>query len=136
MPQRIKSDVLQALDDWNNGKPVRSIELGHVHRMKEHPGGAPAIDFSKRLFNDQDRAHAYCFYLIGKGVAESLTESHDLFLTATLVYRTNFADLTEEEATAAESLAWKALIVGWKRAIDGHTDARYIEVKRPEVAAT
>jgi hypothetical protein len=136
MPPKIKADVVQALDDWNAGKAVRSIELGHVHRMKEHPGGAPAIDFTRRLVNDQERAHAYCFYLLGKCVAEAIPEDHDQFLAMTILYRTNFEDLTAEEATGAESLAWKALLVGWKRAIDGHADGRYIEVTRPEVAAT
>jgi hypothetical protein len=130
MPLKIKTDVVQALDDWNAGKPVRSIELGHVHRMKEHPGGAPAIDFSKRYHNDQERAHAYCFYLLGKCAVETIPEDHDQFLAMTILYRTNFADLTEEEAVGAESLAWKALLVGWKRAIDGHADGRYIEVIR------
>jgi hypothetical protein len=137
MALKVKADVLKVLDDWNSGKLVRSVELGHVHRMKEYPGGAPVIDLSVRLRNDQERAHAYCFYLIGKGVAEGLTESHEQFLAATLLYRSNFEDLTEEEAIAAESLAWKAILIGWKRAIDGHSEAHYIEVQRPEpVAAT
>lgn len=145
MAQRIKTDVLQALDDWNAGKPVRSIELGHVHRMKEHPGGAPAVDYSVRLWNDQERAHAYCFYLLGKCVSEIVPENHDQFLAMTVLYRTSFPDLTNEEAVAAESLAWKALIIGWARAIDGHREAHYIEVHRTsssspltagEVAAT
>jgi hypothetical protein len=132
MAQRIKTDVLQALDDWNAGKPVRSIELGHVHRMKEHPGGAPAVDYSVRLWNDQERAHAYCFYLLGKAVAEGVPDHHEQFLLWIVsgFYRRKFPDLTDEEAVAAESLAWKALIVGWARAIDGHREAHYIEVRR------
>jgi hypothetical protein len=140
MGQKIKADVLQALDDWNAGKPVQSIELGHVHRMKEHPGGAPFIDFSKRLPTEQERAHAYCFHLIGLFKLNGVPESHELFLDACDEYEELFreddATLTAEELDGAESLAWKALLVGWKRAIDGHADGRYIEVTKPEVAAT
>jgi len=64
MPAKIKADVLQALDDWKAGKPVKSIELGHTHRMKDNGGQSPTIDLSVRLSNDQERAHAYCFAII------------------------------------------------------------------------
>lgn len=152
MAQKIKADVLQALDDWNAGKPVRSIELGHVHQMKEHPSGAPFIDFSKRLSSDQERAHAYVFSIIAwyasDGVAFPL--DHESFHKTCDVLEKEFREtggqlagegynLTAEELDGAESLAWKALLVGWKRAIEGHADGRYIEVTnpiKPEVAAT
>ena len=42
-------------------------------------------------------------------------------------------DLSAEELDGAESLAWKVLLFGWTRAIDGHKDAQYIEVTRPKV---
>src|SRR6266478_1223855 len=64
MTARIKPDVLQALQDWKAGKPVKTLELGHVHRMKEVPGFSPTIDASQHLHQDQERAHAYVFYLI------------------------------------------------------------------------
>jgi hypothetical protein len=138
MALKIKADVLQALDDWNSGKAVRSIELGHVHRMKQYSDSMPTIDLSKRLYNDQERAHAYCFYLIGKAVAEGVPSSHEEFLAWELsgFYRAQFPDLTPEEAVAAESLAWKALLIGWQRALAGHDASRYIEVSKAEVAAT
>src|SRR5271167_1183272 len=117
MAQRIKSDVLQALDDWKAGKPVRSVELGHVHRMKEHPGGAPAIDFSKRLSNDQERAHAYCFAILEH--FDTGAPDHAEFQEFARELAGQWNDLTPEEAIAAESLAWKALLIGWRRAIDG-----------------
>jgi hypothetical protein len=143
MSQKIKADVLQALADWNNGKPVLSIDLGHVHKMKEHPGGMPAIDFSKRLRNDQERAHAYCFYILTWYTAaeNELPESHEDYLATCNVLEKEFrethdADLTAEELDGAEGLAWKAMLIGWRRAIDGHTMTRYSEVTKPGVAAT
>ena len=50
--------------------------------------------------------------------------------------RGEFKDLTIAEAEGAESLAWKALLVGWRKAIDGFGDADYIEVTRETVKAT
>jgi len=133
MVGKIKADVLQALDAWKAGKPVRSIELGHVHRMIEHPGMSPRIDLSKRIDRDQERAHAYCFQIIERiSLMVQPPEDHATFLGWCdgweIDFRKENPDLTAEEADAAESLAWKALLVGWKRATDGHPEASYIEV--------
>jgi hypothetical protein len=143
MAQKFKADVVKAVDDWNAGKPVRSIDLGHVHRMTEHPGGAPTVDLSKRLSNDQERAHAYCFYILAWYAADvnELPKSHADFIATCDVLEKEFREtgdngLTAEELDAAESLAWKAMLIGWRRAVDGHSDARYIEVTKPGVAAT
>jgi hypothetical protein len=144
MSSRIKSDVVKALDDWNAGKPVRSIELGHTHRMthseeymQSNPNARNSVDLSKRLYADQERAHAYCFAIIQHYANfPPVPEDHTAFVMDCDAMRANFADVSLEEALAAQSLAWKALLVGWARAIDGHRDARYIEVSRPQVAAT
>jgi hypothetical protein len=133
MPAKIKADVLEALDDWKAGKPVKSIELGHVHRMKETSHG-PRVDLSVRLSNDQERAHAFCFAVIEHFDAGAPEHAEFLEFCRDLAGQWN--DLTPEEAEAAEGLAWKALLVGWRRAIDGHGDAHYIEVSRPQVQAT
>ena len=141
MTQRIKSDVVKALDDWNAGKPVRSIELGHTHRMthseeylQSNANARNSVDLSKRLYNDQERAHAYCFALIEHFDAGA--PDHAEFQEFARDLAGQWTDLTSEEAIGAASLAWKALLVGWARAIDGHREARYIEVSRPQVAAT
>lgn len=140
MAQRIKSDTLQALAAWKAGKPVRSLHLGHVHRMQDRGQHSPVIDFSVRLSNDQERAHAYCFHLIDLFKINGIPVSHELFLEACDEYEKPFREaddsLTAEELDAAESLAWKALLVGWRHAIDGHSEARYIEVSRPQVPVT
>jgi hypothetical protein len=146
MSSRIKSDVVKALDDWNAGKPVRSIELGHTHRMthseeymQSNPNARNSVDLSKRLSNDQERAHAYVFHLIELFKLNGVPQDHETFLGACDDFDLTFPDaehLTEEEKIAGRSLAWKALLVGWARAIDGHREARYIEVSRPQVAAT
>lgn len=135
---KVKADVLQAIDAWKSGKPVRSIELGHVHRMIEHPGMSPRIDTSQRNERDQERAHEYCFSIIERFVAGGglrPEDTHERYLGVCQELRAQFvgmggdlAGLTSEEIAGAESLAWKALLVGWKRATDGHPEASYIEV--------
>lgn len=129
MAAQIKPDVLQALADWNAGKPVKSLELGHCHRMKENPGASPSIDMSQHIHRDQERAHGFCFALIEHfDIAPS---SHDEFLAVAAEIAGQWNDLIPEERDAAESLAWKALLVGWNRAIAGHDPEMYIEVTNP-----
>ena len=146
MSWKIKADVLQALDDWKAGKPVKSLELGHVQRMKEHreQHAAKTIDFSVRLSNDNERAHAYCFQIIERisGMIQPPAD-HATFLSWCVdvawrsQFQKEFGELTPEEIDGAESLAWKVLHVGWARAIAGHDPSRYVEVTNPAaVAAT
>jgi hypothetical protein len=137
MVARIKADTLQALDDWKAGKAVRSLELGHVHRMQENPGFGPRIDMSQRIDRDQERAHAYCFQIVGWFASQGapFPASHEHFekICKALI---KDKGLTAEEMEAAESLAWKALLLGWRKAIDGHASGEYIEVSRSAVSAT
>ena len=152
MAAKLKPDVLQALQDWK-GKPVKALELGHTHRMthseeymQSNPAARNSIDLSKRLANDQERAYGYVFALLGHAAdASAFAESflkdaafeHSGFLEmASELRKAEFADVTPEEAAAAESLAWKALHVGWARAIAGHSPHFYIEVSNPAVNAT
>jgi hypothetical protein len=137
MATQLKPDVLEALRAWNAGKPVKSIELGHVHRMKDVPGFSATIDASKHLHQDQERAHAYCFYLIELFKTNGVPAEHEDFLKACDEYETLFREeedgneqLTPEEIAGAESLAWKALRFGWARSIEGHKDSMYITVSR------
>lgn len=141
MPAKIKADVLQALDNWKAGKPVKSIALGHVHRMthsEEHmasyPNSRNPVDLSKRFSNDQERAHAYCFAVID-AEESSISDNFEEFLLSCRAVRKHFPEVTHEEALAAEALAWKALHVGWARAIAGHDPSLYIEVSNPAVNA-
>jgi hypothetical protein len=134
MKLAIKADTLQAFDAWKAGKPVRSLQLGHVNRMVDHPGLSPKIDESFRLRNDQARAHAYCFVILGLYVTDQITsDSHDVFLAMANEVAIKFEEngLTPEERDGAQSLAWKALLVGWTKAIDGHSAGDYIEVQQP-----
>src|ERR1700674_1381908 len=126
MPAKLKPDVLQALKDWKAGKPVKSVELGHVHRMKDQPPFSPTIDASKHLHQDQDRAHAYAFHLIELFQLNGIPAEHESFLKACDEYEVLFRaeeeggheEMTPEEMDGAESLVWKALLFGWARAVD------------------
>jgi hypothetical protein len=142
MAAKIKADVVKALADWKAGKPVKSIELGHVHRMQDNGGRSPTIDFSVRLSNDQERAHAYCFHLLELFSINGVPATHEAFMEACNEYEATYdwgevpvPDYAafDSERDAAESLAWKALHVGWARAIAGHDPSRYIEVTNPKV---
>jgi len=135
----LRKDVLKVLKDWKAGKPVRSLELGHVHRMKENPGSSPLIDINQHFHQDQDRAHAYLFHILEAFAHEDvrLPTTYEQFAGTCDILEAGFRDATEgltaEELDGAESLAWKVLLFGWTRAIDGHKDAQYIEVTRPKV---
>ena len=133
MPIKIKADTLEALANWKAGKPLRVIELGHIHRMKEHPGMSAQIDTSEHVYRDQARAYLYCFALIERFSQEPMwnVPFHDFQVICKEV-AASVPEMTQEESEAAEGLAWKALIVGWKKALEGHSDATYIELKRPE----
>jgi hypothetical protein len=154
MASKIKTDVLQALQDWKAGKPVKSLELGHVHRMKDVPGFSPTIDTSEHLHRDQERAHAYVFHIIDAiANLKATIAEHDASDPQHVTYRRpetweefeslcdgleeqfrlEVEGLTAEELDGAEGLAWKALRFGWARAIEGHKDSLYIEVQNPQV---
>jgi hypothetical protein len=143
MSGKIKADVLQSLDDWKAGRPVKSLELGHTHRMahseeymQSNPAARNRVDMSKRIANDQERAYAYLFYIIDFYTGNvPVPDVHDDYLAACEALRKDF-DVTSEEVVAAESLAWKALHCGWARAIAGHDAHMYIEVSNPAVSAT
>lgn len=152
MSGKIKADVLQALDDWRSGKLLRVPELGHVHAMKHseeemqaHPNRRQEVDLSKRLATDQERAYAYVFHLIDLFSLNGIPESHEAFSEACDSYEQTFEwgelpiaekEVFNTERDAAESLAWKALIIGWKRAIASHGEERYIEVVNPAAAVS
>lgn len=139
---KLRKDTLKALADWKAGKAVRSVELGHVHRMKENPGSSPLIDDSQHFHSDQERAHHYCFHILEfYREAEEVLPTFEQFQKDCDVleelFRKENEGLTPEEVQGAESLAWKALLVGWTRAIasDSKTEHHYIEVTRPEELA-
>jgi hypothetical protein len=136
MAAKIKSDTLQALADWNAGKPVRSLELGHSHRMKEsnEPTAQPQVDFENFIHRDQERAHGFCFALIEH--FDAPPDDHAEFLAVSREIAGQWNGLVLEERVGAESLAWKALRVGWARAIAGHEPHDYIEVTNPAVQAS
>ena len=109
MTQKIHPETLAALADWRAGKPVKSIELGHSHRMKPatEPTAAPQIDLSVRHHRDQQRAHDFCFDVIGYfRMAGYLPEDHEHFSEVAEEIATQDVyskDLTPEERVGAES---------------------------------
>ena len=120
MIYRSKYNTRQAIDAWKQGKSIRSLVLGN-HQA------------------DQDRAYAYAFHLLELFSINGIPADHDAFLAACDEYEQTFSwgELPVKEAhafnverDAAESLVWKALLVGLKKAIDGHGEAQYTEVQQ------
>lgn len=131
-PAAIHGDLAAVLADWNAGKPIRSIYLGHTQRHAEHEEGrAPRINVDTLPFrNRQQVAHAWAFKLI-EHFAEALPESFEEFSTVCDELELGAeVKLTREELDGAESLAWKALMLGWAIAIDGMPATRYVNVSR------
>jgi hypothetical protein len=125
-------DVLR---DWKAGRAIRSIELGHTQReIQVGINDAKRIDDSHHHRNRHDLAHAWVFKILDRVLAEKKPD---------MVY-SEFAEicrelretemlegdrrLTQDELNGAESLAWKAWLLGWDRAIRGHDESRYIQV--------
>lgn len=124
---------------WQRGEAIRSIELGHTQRMKTvmngDSRGTEKIDFGKPLLqNRQALTHEWAFHIIGYCAENGVPESHEEFskMCDFLKGEMGAGELSPEERIGAESLAWKALTVGWNRAIEGLPETRTIMVKRPQ----
>jgi hypothetical protein len=131
----IEDELRQVLADWNAGKPVRSIALGHTTRVDGvNAHGLPA---EMRNAFRQRKALAYVFQLIEAGLQLGMPFTWDQFFALCLDERDKGvkADLTQQEIEAAESLAWKALLRGWNRALAGFPDAHYISIGKEKAAA-
>jgi hypothetical protein len=123
MNDLIRDELDEVLADWDDGRPIRSIALGHSTRTTETGERVPHVFRQKK-------AHDYCFALITAAIAKEdpAPISWELF---TLLTASAPGDLTAEERQAAESLAWTALTRGWKNAIAGFPNDRYITIARP-----
>jgi hypothetical protein len=132
---QLRTDIVQALTDWKAGKAIRALELGHSNRMKEDAfTGAQVIDNSRFFNRDQSRAYAYFFKLMEyfSQAEVSLTPTHDQFSAVCDDLEKTQEGLTPEEIDGAKTLAWKVLLVGWRRAMDGFPESSYMEVKRSD----
>jgi hypothetical protein len=141
MPTAIHPDTAAALKAWDKGDPVRSVYLGHTQKHIPGVEGHPdRIDFNTPPHrNRQDLAHAWCFSIIEYFMIVGAPHNHEEFETIVDELANTEAgrnDLTPEERAGAESLAWKALIVGWDAAIDGLPATRYLQVQKPAIEAT
>jgi len=125
----------EVLRDWQAGRAIRSIELGHTQKeISVGVNDAKRIDDTRHHRNRHDLAHAWVFRILARVLEEDKPD---------MVY-SEFAEicrelretampegerrLTQDELNGAESLAWKAWLLGWERAIRGHDESRYIQV--------
>jgi hypothetical protein len=126
MNDLIQDELEAVLDDWRNGRRIRTIALGHPVRLNRQ-GQEERHKFR------QLATYEYCFQLIELGLAAPL-ESHAEFC-AMAAGNTIASELTTEEREAAESLAWKALVRGWTRATSGFEEEREITIMRRKADA-
>lgn len=143
----IHKQLKDKISEWKSGKTLSIPRLGHQHReMQWEPGNPDSkrIDDRKIFHNRQDAALEWCFFLIEEFLSRDMGprlfgENADLAysdfaLFADEMEETKMAGivgvLSPEELTGAESLAWKALLVGWDRAIYGHPESQCVQVTR------
>jgi len=99
----IKNELQRVLADWDAGKPVRSLALGHAEQNIR-----------------QKVAHTLAFELI----RQSLSDDGLLHMNAIP------KEITKSEEDAAISLAAVAKLQGWNRAIAGFPEAQYITIQK------
>jgi hypothetical protein len=116
----IKDELLERIADWQQGKPIRTIAIGHRTRRND-AGQEEPQHFRQR------QAHDYAFHLIEAGAQYELPLPFDIF---SLLVQMAPADLTAEERQAAESLAWKVLAKGWRSTIGEFPEADQITLAR------
>jgi hypothetical protein len=122
MNDLIQDELSGVLQDWRDGKPIRSIALGHSLRLNKDG------QHERHVFR-QKAVHDLAFHLIEIG----LDPRHKALLDDFAAFRETWVrgpDLSQQEEEAAFSLAWVALHRGWTRAIANHAEHEYISIKR------
>jgi hypothetical protein len=131
MEERVKSELREVLADWQAGRPVRVIVLGHPVRVIPGKKNEPAT-LDRHVFR-QSQVYDYVFVLLGLTLTYLGSEplpapmTHDDFKMFC-----HPKGLSVEEAEAAESIAWKAVLLGWRGALRGFADDRYFTLHREE----
>jgi hypothetical protein len=130
MEDLIEDELRGVLADWNAGKPIRTIVLGHRVRVD----GTNDYGLPREVRNEirQRLALSYVFELIAAGLKLGMPFTWGRFFELCLDQRTTLAidRFTKQEIEAAESLAWKALLRGWNRAITGFPDVQYVSISK------
>jgi hypothetical protein len=123
----IEDELRAVLADWNAGKEIRTLALGHSTRVEGLKDGFP---LEVRNSFRQRHAVQYVFQLIEAGLRLKMPFPYSAFFSLCLDQRHAVNDLSREEIDAAESLAWKALLRGWNVALTGFPDSRYISIAK------
>ena len=131
MQDLIEDELREVLASWNAGNEVTSIPLGH----STHVDGVDASGNPREVHHvfRQRKALGYAFRLISSGLDLGMPFPFDQFFALCLEERENTGiktELSRYEIEAAESLAWKALLRGWKRALAGFPESSYIAVAK------
>lgn len=123
MQDLIHDELAGVLQQWHEGTAIRTIELGHQVKLETQRNGE-----SEHVRNPfrQRQAHDYCFALIREALERAPIAWPEFQALTEIAPK----DLTLEERQAAESLAWKALARGWRNAVTGFADSRYITIAR------
>jgi hypothetical protein len=129
MQDLIGDELRKVLAAWDAGNSIRSIPLGHstVVDGLDQSGMPREV---RQVFR-QRKAHAYAFQLIAAGLRLRPPFLHSDFWQIVLDVGTRATtELSVQECDAAESLAWKALLRGWKIATAGFPESSYILISR------
>jgi hypothetical protein len=129
----VERELWAVLAAWKAGQPVRSIVLGHSVVLDPAYDNEPAREF-RRPFR-QVNALAYALdlverYLQQKPDSRCLIDRNDFEF---LCQQIPLQELSRGEREAGESLAWKALLCGWERALAGFEGHHYLALVNPLV---
>jgi|HubBroStandDraft_6_1064221.scaffolds.fasta_scaffold04109_5 hypothetical protein len=125
MDELIKDELATTVQEWRDGQRIRAIPLGHPVRYILENGQRKEEPHTVR----QLQTYAYCFELIDAGIAEP-PENYGAFCA--MASGLSPAELSNEEKEAAESLAWKALTRGWRRALSGFAEDLEMGIRNPD----
>lgn len=99
------SELEQILADYDAGKPVRSIRLGHGHSVRQAP------------------TYACAFEMMRSGLTPLQAHPHE-----------RPSELTQAEYEAAHSLAYSVMVRGWAATISGFPESQLITIQKEKAA--
>ncbi|HKM99456.1 MAG TPA: hypothetical protein VJX23_02985 [Candidatus Binataceae bacterium] len=118
----IQDELRQVLENWKGPGGIHTVRIGHPVRVRKGK--------EERHTVRQAEVYEYCFQLIEHALAFDPDAPLEFDGFCLLAGNLAPATLSAEEREAAESLAWKALVCGWQRALANFPDEGAINITR------
>jgi len=132
MDEHIKAELRDLIQRWDENQSVRVLRLGHSVRVV--PGaGKNDPPREERVNARQLPIYRYFFRLLALILPDNSAMAGTWSDFAALFDMAEHEDLTAEERTWGENLAWAVSHVGWNAALTGHPESCYITIQREPV---